>query len=475
MVLASALGACSVIAGYEDLQLESGQAGAEDAATLPPLDLGSAAIYSVYPSIFSPAGNLDGVTAQLPRIHDLGFNVLSLMPVTPIGQAINGHPSFQSPYCVHDYYSVDPAYGTSADLTALVLAAHQLGMYVILDEQINQTAWDNALIAEHPEYYLHSDGEPNNVASIEQAFSFADVAQLDYKIDIDNGLAGYITTMLEYWLTTYGIDGFRFLTADVPVADPMIPVSVWQSLRTALEGVQPHLLMWADEENPTLAGAPFKLDYGWLLQGSPPGQTGAGLQQVANGADATELEQAWQEQLAGYSGQALHTSLLETWDLDEDLKLYGGVANTMAAATFNFTIDGVPMLWNGEEVANDTSGPDTHTPIDWDAPNAAAFTAFYNSLLALRNGNTALQQGTVTWVDNSAPTQVASYMRSDASGAFLIVINFSNAQITGTVDAPASPSGWTDISPSGSPGGTAHIVPTNLSLAPYDFAVFRAN
>ncbi len=47
--------------------------------------------------------------------------------------------------------------------------------------------------------------------------------------------------------------------------------------------------------------------------------------------------------------------------MGEDLTLYGACTDTMAAATFNFTIDGVPMIFNGEEVGNDNSGDNTHT------------------------------------------------------------------------------------------------------------------
>ena len=53
--------------------------------------------------------DLAGVTAQLSRIHDLGFDVVYLLPVTPIGQAIDSHPSYGSPYCVHDYAAIAPA------------------------------------------------------------------------------------------------------------------------------------------------------------------------------------------------------------------------------------------------------------------------------------------------------------------------------------------------------------------------------
>jgi glycosidase len=440
-----------------------------DAGVTGPIDLASATIYAVYPSIFSQSGKLADVTAQLPRIRALGFNVLWLMPVTPVGQPTGGHPASGSPYCVHDYESVNPAYGSSSDLVTLVKTAHAQGISVILDEVLNHTAWDSALITNHPEYYLHSDGNPQNVASIEQAFTYPDVAQLDYKSN--NGLAAYITQMLQTWVTTYDLDGFRFDTADDPYGDArMIPATFWQSLATALDGTKKGLLLLGEEQDPALADAPFQLDYGWTLQG----QYGAGgVKQVANGSAATLLQQAWTAQNAGEPAAMRHMTLLQDWDMDEDLKVYGGTAQTLAAATFNFTIDGVPLLFNGEEVGNDTGGINTHTVIDWASPNAATFTPFYTSLLALRNGSTALQQGAVTWVSSSAPSQVASFTRSDASGTYLVLVSFAGSAVTGTVAAPNA-NGWTDVSPTGSPGGHAHVAPPAVSLAPFDFAVFRA-
>ena len=441
-----------------------------DAGPLGPIDLTTATIYSVYTSIYSQAGSLDAVTADLGRIRGLGFNVLYLLPVTPIGQATGSHPSYGSPYCVHDYYAIDPSLGTSADLVALVNAAHALGMYVILDEVLNHTSWDNALITEHPEYYVHSDGNPQNPASIEQAFTFADVAQLDYKTPT-NGLATYMTTMLSTLVTTYGVDGFRFDTADNPYGSGrMITQTFWQAMATQLATVKPGLLLLGEEEDPQLDEAPFTLDYGWDLQGL---YGSGGLQQVASGGSATMLQTAWTSQVTGYPTGTHHMTLMQDWDLDEDLTLYGGVPNTMAAATFAFTIDGVPMLFNGEEVGNDNSAVNTHTVIDWASPNAGTFQPFYESLLKLRNGTAALQDGTVDWIQNSASGSVATFTRSDANGTVLVAINFSGGTVSGTLSAPSA-SGWADVSPVGSPGGTHHASPPDFSLSGYDFEVLQA-
>jgi glycosidase len=54
---------------------------------------------------------------------------------------------------VRDYYSVNPEFGTLADLKHFVDAAHALGLKVILDWVANHTAWDNVLVSQHPDWY----------------------------------------------------------------------------------------------------------------------------------------------------------------------------------------------------------------------------------------------------------------------------------------------------------------------------------
>jgi glycosidase len=113
--------------------------------------------------------------------------------------------------------------------------------------------------------------------------------------------------------------------------------------------------------------------------------------------------------------------------------------------------------------------------IAWNGDNAAAMTAFYTSLLGLRTANSALQGGSLTWVSSSGGDRVLSFTRTDATGTFLIVVNVANATVSGTLSNLPSASGWTDVSPQGSLGGTGHVAPPSFSLQAHDFAVFRAH
>ena len=426
--------------------------------------LDSSVVYCIYPEIFSHGG-FNGITAQLPRLKGLGVNVIWLMPVTPVGQPYKGHPAIDSPYAVHDYYAVNPSYGSSADLVDLVRSAHRLGIKIILDEVLNHTSWDNQLTIQHPEYYLHSDVNLRNPNSEVQAFNFSDVAQLDFSRP-QSGLWTYMDAMLNHWVTTYDLDGFRFDTADDPFGpNRKIPKAFWQQLRASLEAKKPNILMLGEEEDPDLALAPFELDYGWKLQKI--------LTKVsASGRDVPSLQTGWNLRASTFPTGMLHMSLLQDWDLGEDLQVYGGASNTLDAALFNFTINGVPLLFNGEEAGNASSANNTHTPIHWNGPNAPQFTAFYAQLIALRSANPALQQGQLTWVSNSAPSQVATYLRTSGATQFFIEINFSGSSVRGTVKAPSGAK-WTDVTPAGSPGKQAHSAPGAFSLLPHDFAAFR--
>src|SRR5688500_11528646 len=89
----------------------------------------SAVIYQIYPRSFADTdgvGDLPGVIAHLDHLVWLGVDALWLSPF------------FRSPmkdfgYDVADYRDVDPLFGTLDDLDALVAAAHERGLKVIID------------------------------------------------------------------------------------------------------------------------------------------------------------------------------------------------------------------------------------------------------------------------------------------------------------------------------------------------------
>src|SRR5512135_1202437 len=112
----------------------------------------NAAIYQINTRQFTPEGTFRAAEKHLPRLKDLGVDILWLMPIHPIGLK-NRKGTLGSPYAVRDYYGVNPEFGSLDDLKHLVSAAHALGMHVILDWVANHTAWDNPLVGQHPDWY----------------------------------------------------------------------------------------------------------------------------------------------------------------------------------------------------------------------------------------------------------------------------------------------------------------------------------
>ena len=106
-------------------------------------------MYEVNIRQFSPEGTFAGVEAQLPRLKELGVDILWLMPMYEIGTE-GRKGTLGSYYAISDYKKVNPEFGTMEDFEHLVAAAHAQGFKVILDWVANQTAPDNVWMTEKP-------------------------------------------------------------------------------------------------------------------------------------------------------------------------------------------------------------------------------------------------------------------------------------------------------------------------------------
>ncbi|MEY3277713.1 MAG: hypothetical protein RLZZ426_199, partial [Actinomycetota bacterium] len=84
-------------------------------------------------------GDLRGLKDNLQRIQDMGFTALWIAPVV-LQKAVQGGSSAYHGYWGLDFTTVDPHFGTEADFTNLVNAAHDRDMKIYLDIVINHTA-----------------------------------------------------------------------------------------------------------------------------------------------------------------------------------------------------------------------------------------------------------------------------------------------------------------------------------------------
>ena len=377
------------------------------------------AIYEVNVRDFSPTGDLRGVRRGLDRIEAAGADVIWLMPIFPVG-VLNAKGPLGSPYAVRDYTAVNPAFGTAADLRALVQAAHARGMKVILDWVPDHSSWDNPWITEHPEYYVHgADGKPVVPRDLQgKPTDWTDVAQLDYR---NAGLRAAMTATLRRWLVDFDLDGFRMDVAH------FIPPDYWREANTALRAaVRRPILMLAEAGGLEMHRVGFDLTYSWDAYSR--------LKAVWKGAPAYTLVPAeiadMRAMPPGGMRMRFTTNHDETaWD-NPPVMLFGGSAGARAAFVAAALMPGRPLLYDGQEVESPQKlGLFERDSIVWSQPRASEARAFYRRVIELAQRDRAFVRDSLQAVGISDSADVIGFRR----GNTLVLVNARDHEVRFTV------------------------------------------
>jgi glycosidase len=423
------------------------------AAHQAPAWLRTAVLYEVFPRNFSATGDFNGVTARLDELKDLGVDTLWLMPIHPLGQKLK-KGSIGSPYCVQDFYAINPDYGTTNDFKQMIAQAHQRGMKIIMDIVAGHTAWDSVMMA-HPDFYTR-----DVAGHIHPPYpEWTDVAELNYA---NRDLRRYMIDMMTYWLRDFGVDGFRCDTAYT------VPVDFWEEARVELERVNPQVVIITDSgARPPLLSKAFDLDYSGNLYET--------LDRVISGEQpASLLADSWKHTQEQFPKDALHLRFTDHHNMARATVRFG-LAGALAAQTFVLLLDGVPLFYNGMEVGDATESADPalfeKAPVFWQPGGRPPLRSIYRDLIKLRKEHEAFVNHDVTWLTNSAPDGVVSFLRQDAKDQYLVVINFSSRRVTTTVDLPEG-GGWEPVKISGH-ADAVDVVPPDFHLNGYGWFIYH--
>lgn len=388
----------------------------------------NASIYQINTRQFTQEGTFTAAAAQLPRLKDLGVDILWLMPIHPIGEA-RRKGSLGSPYAVRDFRAVNPELGTLADFKGFVERAHALGMRVIIDWVGNHTAWDNVLMKEHPDWYARdAEGKPQPTPW----FNWDDIIDLDYG---KPGLRRYMTEAMKYWVRDVGIDGYRVDAAG------LVPQDFWDNAARELRAIKP-VFMLAEWESRDLHRDAFDASYAWTWWDA--------LHDIAKGkADATRMHvyYAWGQKF--YPRQAyrmLYTTNHDknAWDGTE-FEAFGPAVD--AAIVFSFVSEGIPLIYNGQEAGNRKRlAFFERDPIEW---QASPYLDLYKRLIALKKSNTALWNGEygaqMAQVPNSVPKQVISFVRDNGRDKVFVALNLSPSPARATFEKTSHHGAYRDF------------------------------
>jgi glycosidase len=367
-----------------------------------------AVLYQINTRQFTPEGTFRAAQRQLPRLQALGVDILWLMPIHPIGEQ-NRKGTLGSPYSVRDYHSVNPEFGTETDLRAFIDEARRRGMRVILDWVANHSAWDNPLVAQHPEYY-ERDWRGNFRST--PWWDWSDIIDFDFA---QTGLRRYMADAMLHWVRDVGVDGFRLDVA------AYVPIDFLEQVRSDLEAIRP-VFMLCEAEMRDLHARACDATYGWgwnrAVHNIAIGEADVG----ALFGFYSEHESAWPRGAMRMMYTSNHDQ--NAWEGTEFERFGPAVRN---AIVLSFVGEGIPLIYNGQEAGNeDRLEFFEREPIRWrEHPHGDLF----RRLIALKTANRALWNAPwgarMVQVVNSAPQRVFSFVRQQGGHRVFGVFNFS--------------------------------------------------
>jgi starch synthase (maltosyl-transferring) len=220
---------------------------ARQAVEVDPLVARFGAWYELFPRSF---GGLRGVTALVPRLAELGFDVLYLPPIHPIGStnrkgrnnspvARAGDPG--SPWAIGNadggHCAVNPDLGTLDDFDELVRAAGARGVTVALDLAY-QCSPDHPWLAEHPEWFAwRPDGTIKYAENPPKRYE--DIVNFDFETQDPAGLWAALRSVVAFWVG----HGVRVFRVDNPHTKPF---AFWEWLIADIRTAHPDVVFLAE-------------------------------------------------------------------------------------------------------------------------------------------------------------------------------------------------------------------------------------
>jgi len=387
-----------------------------------------ASIYEVNVRQFTPEGTFNAFAAHLPRLKELGVEILWFMPIHPIGE-LNRKGGLGSYYSVKDYKAVNPEFGTFDDFKNLVNQAHEMGFKVILDWVANHTAWDHPWMTEHPEWY-NRDENGNVIAP----FDWTDVADLKYENNMP--LWEAMTDALKFWVREANIDGYRCDVAG------MVPVEFWEQARVALDEIKPVFMLAEDEGERHLMKKAFDANYGWemhhIMNHIAKGEQNAShMWTYFRKNDSIFPESSYRMYFTSNHDE-------NSWNGTEFERMGEG---TKAFAVLSYTVPGFPLMYNGQEVSLQKRLLFFEKDeIDW---NGADISGFYKTLNQLKKENPVLWNGShggkMRPVKTNNSSELFAFARKKDNSKLFVFINMSASEISFTIEDDKAEGTFTDV------------------------------
>ena len=336
--------------------------------------LENSVVYEMNVRQYTPEGTFAAAQQELPRLAELGVDIVWLMPIYPIG--VEGRKgTLGSYYAVKDYCAVNPEFGTLEDFDNFLAEAHRLGLRVVLDWVANHTSPDAVWVTGQDPQWYERDAEGNTTFTAD----WSDTANLNYESkDVWKGMSD----AMHFWMKR-GVDGFR---CDMACE---VPLEFWQETIAGLRAAYPGMYMLAEGEEPLLHSlSDFDASYSWELHHM--------MNAIARGEkNIPELLEYLAKDAERHPADAFRLMFTSNHDENSwagtEFERMGDAAKLMAVLTFTLP-NGQPLIYTGQEMGWNKRFEffeKDHIPA-WEKNE---YFDFYKWLIDVRHANPALAAG----------------------------------------------------------------------------------
>lgn len=371
-----------------------------------------ATIYEVNLRQYTHEGSFNAFAQHLPRLKDMGVDILWFMPITPI--SFEGRQgSLGSYYACSSYVKTNPEFGTIEQFKSLVNAAHSLGMKVIIDWVANHTGQDHEWIEAHPDFYTR-DAQ----GRLTERNGWKDIVDLNY---YSVPMRKTMIEAMQFWINECNIDGFRCDMAH------LVPLDFWKEARKACDSLKP--LYWLAECEEMAYHDVFDTTYAWWWMHETEKFT-KGERSIQ---DVHQVLHAYSQYPKGCNKLFFTANHDEnSWNGTEYEK-YGAAAKNWAIFT-SLWERGMPLLYSGQELPNHKRlAFFDKDVIEWS--NTCHLHTFYKALFQLHK-KAVIQKGE-TFILPTDNQQVLAFLRKAGKEVILCMLNFGGSdRIKITVNHP---------------------------------------
>jgi alpha-amylase len=418
-------------------------------------------------------GDLKGLTAKLDYLNDgdstthtdLGINAIWLMPIMQ-------SPSYHG-YDVTDYRTIESDYGTNADFTAFIQAAHQRGIKVIVDLVMNHNSTQNPWFIQsassptstYRNWYRWNTTNPGGQWYLKNnAYYYGVFGSGMPDLNYANAEAkAEMFDIARYWLQDMQVDGFRLdavkyiFENGTQIENTPETLQFWKEFRTYYKSVSPNAFAVGEAWTSTNIAKKYvendRLDYCFEFS------LAGAIVNAVNSGNVSGLQTSIEDVMASYPYLQFGT-FLTNHDQGRVMSVFGSdVSKAKLAAQLLLSLPGIPYIYYGEEIGTIGPKPDENirTPLQWSnavnagfstvtpwrAPqtdystkniasqqeNATSLWATYNKMIQLRNSELALRRGNFISLSNNA-TSALTFMRQYQNESIIVATNMSNTALS---------------------------------------------